>query len=546
MAVAALSAPAIALPTAPAAAPSSAAGETAEAFATLVSRAQPDGRTPQGEPKPQSAENETEIAEVPSEKAATSADGETKAAPTEKVDLLAELEAIFAAAAQIGVATPMPLTTAAAPLAPTITVTPDSAAATPETVSSPKAAMAAQTSTAPLGSSIAAPPAPADSFASKVADLAVPIDPAATTEQPTLPAPPVAAEPVADAAATTTTLRRDIAAIVASLKAAFHPAGADSESPVAEPISPTPAPAPSAMVMPFAQTPPAATPIPAAAMPVVAMRVVAMPVAGSPAPVPIGEDAEVREPVISATSPEAVKKAAIQPAPKAVVPVSIEHIVQAAVTRAAEIAAPFVALAEPAVSSAEETAPTAAPTIASAPLAVAPLIPAAVTPTSWAEAPVTDIANAPAPNHAEQSVVRHLDLARDTQWLDQLARDISQSAAQQGHLKFQLNPEHLGALTVEIANSAAGTAIKLSAETDQARAIIADAQPRLLAEVRAQGLRVSESHVDLSQQGSSGSAFAQGQQRQSSEDSKPFVRTQTLNRDDAGDSAPREDGELYA
>ena len=151
-----------------------------------------------------------------------------------------------------------------------------------------------------------------------------------------------------------------------------------------------------------------------------------------------------------------------------------------------------------------------------------------------------------APSQADQSVTRHLDLARDNQWLDRLAHDISQAATQQGHLKFQLNPEHLGALTVEIANSASGTAIRMTADTDQARAIIADAQPRLLAEVRAQGLRISESHVDLNQQGSGGSSFAQGQQRQASENSKPFAPTQTVIRNDAADSAPSDDGELYA
>ena len=97
----------------------------------------------------------------------------------------------------------------------------------------------------------------------------------------------------------------------------------------------------------------------------------------------------------------------------------------------------------------------------------------------------------------------------------------------------------------------------MTADTDQTRAIIADAQPRLLAEVRAQGLRVTESHVDLNQQGqgggygSSASAHGQqgqpGQQRQpASADHQPFGRTQAAIRDDAGDSASRDDGDLYA
>jgi flagellar hook-length control protein FliK len=147
-----------------------------------------------------------------------------------------------------------------------------------------------------------------------------------------------------------------------------------------------------------------------------------------------------------------------------------------------------------------------------------------------------------APSHAEQSVTRHIDMLHDTQWLDRLAQDISQAAAQNGHLKFQINPEHLGSLAVEITNGAAGASIRMTTDNDNARAIIADAQPRLLAEVRAQGLRIAESHVDMGNQPSSGNS---ANHRPSSEDHKPFVRTQVGVSEEPGDSAPRDD-ELYA
>jgi flagellar hook-length control protein FliK len=195
---------------------------------------------------------------------------------------------------------------------------------------------------------------------------------------------------------------------------------------------------------------------------------------------------------------------------------------------------------------------------------VAPAAPPPATPADASGSTSAPADNAvAAPNQADQSVSRHLDLVRDSRWLDQLARDISQAATRQGQLRFQLNPEHLGALTVEIANGAAGTAIRMTAETDHARTIIADAQPQLIAEVRAHGLRIAEAHVDLNQQGSNGSAsfqgnggsawagsggsaFAQGQHRQPSENSKPFAPTQSAIRDETADSAPRDDGELYA
>jgi flagellar hook-length control protein FliK len=95
----------------------------------------------------------------------------------------------------------------------------------------------------------------------------------------------------------------------------------------------------------------------------------------------------------------------------------------------------------------------------------------------------------------------HLDLARDSEWLDTLARDITRAAHSDTHLRFNLSPEHLGNLKVELLNGANGTSVKLTTETEVARAILVDAQPRLVAEARAQGLRISETHVDLNGQG---------------------------------------------
>lgn len=98
---------------------------------------------------------------------------------------------------------------------------------------------------------------------------------------------------------------------------------------------------------------------------------------------------------------------------------------------------------------------------------------------------------------ADLAITHHLDLARDTDWLNQLAHDIAHGADVNGHLRFTLAPEHLGRMTVELASAADGTAIRLTTETRQAHRIVAEAQPRLVAEARAQGLRVSDTQVDL-------------------------------------------------
>lgn len=118
-------------------------------------------------------------------------------------------------------------------------------------------------------------------------------------------------------------------------------------------------------------------------------------------------------------------------------------------------------------------------------------------------APLADAA-APA---IEPLIERQLNLAQDGEWLDQLARDIARTGVGEGHLRFRLNPENLGSLHVELSQGAAGTSVRLTADTEAARAILADAQPRLIAEARSQGLRIAEAHVDL---GSHSHAQSQG------------------------------------
>lgn len=124
------------------------------------------------------------------------------------------------------------------------------------------------------------------------------------------------------------------------------------------------------------------------------------------------------------------------------------------------------------------------------------------------------------PDTAQLGIDRQLDIARDNQWLDRLARDISRSAGQEGTLKFKLNPETLGTLHVEVAQSHSGTSVRLTTDTEAARSIIADAQPRLIAEARAQGVRIAEAHVGLNSNGQHADQRRQDDARQ-----EAFVRT---------------------
>ena len=144
---------------------------------------------------------------------------------------------------------------------------------------------------------------------------------------------------------------------------------------------------------------------------------------------------------------------------------------------------------------------------------------------------------------SEFAIERQLDVSAEGEWLDSLARDIARTAGEGGTLRFKLNPENLGTLRVEITPHANGSAVRLTADTDAARSIIADAQPRLVAEARANGVRIAETHVDLGGQNSSGDP-----RRQNAEFEEAPVRTARFLRDrEESDGKPtRNQSERYA
>lgn len=91
-------------------------------------------------------------------------------------------------------------------------------------------------------------------------------------------------------------------------------------------------------------------------------------------------------------------------------------------------------------------------------------------------------------------------------WIDRLARDLASLADGRSSLRFRLHPESLGSLAVEVSQSESGVAVRLTADSESARAILADAHPRLVLEARAQGVRLAETHIDMAGEPGSGSA----------------------------------------
>jgi Flagellar hook-length control protein FliK len=90
---------------------------------------------------------------------------------------------------------------------------------------------------------------------------------------------------------------------------------------------------------------------------------------------------------------------------------------------------------------------------------------------------------------------RHLNLARESAWLDTLASDIVAASEAPDRLSFRLSPANLGRLDVDLSQSVRGLSVHMTASTDDASNIITAAQPRLVEELRQQGVRVADAGV---------------------------------------------------
>lgn len=125
-----------------------------------------------------------------------------------------------------------------------------------------------------------------------------------------------------------------------------------------------------------------------------------------------------------------------------------------------------------------------------------------------APSPQQPVAAAQATDPLHFIVERHLDLARDNRWLDSLARDIVAVAETPDRLSFRLSPPQLGRLDVDLNNSENGLSVRMNASSEAATQIIAAAQPRLIDELKNQGVRVADTQV------STGGGQTQGQSQQ--------------------------------
>ena len=237
----------------------------------------------------------------------------------------------------------------------------------------------------------------------------------------------------------------------------------------------------------------------------------ATPAAEKPAPVALDADTPVDGETAEAASPAAAPIAQT-PAPPAAAPLgaAVATVVAAAIPAAerpandkpAKAPAPTTAprqpeapAATPAVKTAEPAQPLAAfPTIE--PKAAKPLIDsgAAMTvlftqPDLQGAAPLLEAAK------AAPLAERTLDLTSDDQWIAQLAADIAATKSDKGDISFRLMPRHLGRLDVSMLSGDEGVTLKLDTHHEATATIVQAAQPRLVEDLRQQGVRVADAQV---------------------------------------------------
>lgn len=112
-----------------------------------------------------------------------------------------------------------------------------------------------------------------------------------------------------------------------------------------------------------------------------------------------------------------------------------------------------------------------------------------------------DIKSNLAPVHASLSspgnllADHHLNLASDSRWLDTLAKDIVAAHSNSDQLSFRLSPPNLGRLDIKLTAHETGLALHMATTNDEAAKIVGSANPRLVDDLRAQGLRITSSDV---------------------------------------------------
>lgn len=128
---------------------------------------------------------------------------------------------------------------------------------------------------------------------------------------------------------------------------------------------------------------------------------------------------------------------------------------------------------------------------------VAPL----ATPIAEAAVPRIEAAASTAPQVGAVLSDQVIDMGVDGQWIDRLAREITQVAEGTGHSRFQLMPPNLGRIQVDLWQGENGGRVHLLTETDEAASRLRDGQSTLQADARLAALSLGQVVIERAASG---------------------------------------------
>lgn len=165
------------------------------------------------------------------------------------------------------------------------------------------------------------------------------------------------------------------------------------------------------------------------------------------------------------------------------------------------------------------------------------ILSATATPPTSASVPL-ESAPKPLPS-ANAALELFAALATETQELDTLSNDIAALSSPSRRIAFRMEGAQLGMLDVQLTSSDAGVSIGFRTETEHSRAAVAQAQPRLVEDLRATGLRVSDTHVSTD-------AGSSQRDRPAEPKPPPMVEHASTPSDPANPTAPKPSGGRFA
>ncbi|WP_242769338.1 flagellar hook-length control protein FliK [Sphingopyxis sp. YF1] len=119
---------------------------------------------------------------------------------------------------------------------------------------------------------------------------------------------------------------------------------------------------------------------------------------------------------------------------------------------------------------------------------------------------------------------RTLDLTSDDAWIEQLASDIAATKSATNEVSFRLMPRHLGRLDVAMMAGDEGVTVRMDTQNEAAATIVAAAQPRLVEDLRQQGVRVADAQVNCTPN-ETGRQSQHGQGRAPAPDAAHLIET---------------------